>query len=89
MTENHVYQGHDIALNLRELRPEHYRWAWRIEGRYVAHGTTPVSIERAREEALYFARQQIAQLKSIPGSAELLIERRLERVLARFGRAPY
>lgn len=70
MIEHHRYRGHEICIQLLEVAPRQFRWAWKIDGIHASKSRNVLLTEEvARSEAFMYAQIMVARLR-VPAQAE-------------------
>ena len=65
MVQHHRYRGHQIRIELFEVAPRRYRWAWTIDGIHKSRSQNVLLTEDvARSEAFLYAQVMVARLRA-------------------------
>ncbi|MEO8936173.1 MAG: hypothetical protein ABI277_02375 [Burkholderiaceae bacterium] len=71
MIETHRYRGHEICIQLLEVAPRQFRWAWKIDGIHASKSRNVLLTEEvARSEAFMYAQIMVARLR-VPAQADV------------------
>ncbi len=66
MIEHRKYRGHEIRIELFEVRPRQFRWAWTIDRIHTSRSRNVLLTEEvARSEAFLYAQVMVARLKTV------------------------